>query len=96
MAEDKFFIKDEDSAYGEGILVDEYNNNWSLVSARKGKDGTVYMQWAYPQKRDGSKGPIDKSVPWKIKIGDSKAAAASRLRELALMIEGEGGEPAPF
>ena len=96
MAEDKWFSADEDSQYGEGILVDEYHGSWSLVSARQSNEGKTFMQWCYPQKRDGSKGPMDKSFPWKIKIGNSKEAAANRLRELALIIEGADGEPVAF
>lgn len=86
--EDKYFSPDEDSAYGEGILVDEYNGTWSLVAARQKNDGKIWMEWGFPQKRDGSKEPMEKSLPWKLKIGESKEAAANRLRELALRIEG--------
>ena len=96
MAEDKWFLKDEDSAYGDGILVDEYHGSYSLVAARQKNDGKVWMEWVFPQKRDGSKTPMDKSFPLKIKLGDSKEAAANRLRELALMIEGSDGETVPF
>jgi len=95
MSDDKYFIADEDSAYGEGILVDEYHGAYSIVAARQSKEGETYMQWCFPQKRDGSKGPIEKSVPWKINLGGSKTEAAHKLRELALRIEG-GGEEVPF
>ena len=89
MAEDKWFLADEDSAYGEGILVDEYNGDWSLVQARQGQDGKTYMQWCYPQKHGDERGPMDRSVPWKIKLGNSKEEAVMKLRELAAKIEGE-------
>jgi len=87
MAEDKYFSPDEDSAYGDGILVDEYNGSYSLVAARQKQDGKVWMEWVFPQKRDGSKTPMDKSFPLKIKIGNSKEEAAARLRELAEKID---------
>ena len=89
MAEEKWFIEDQDSEHGEGLLIDEYNGRWSVVRARKGKDGGVWMEWAYPQKRDGSKGAMEKAFPWGLKFGDSKEAATNKLRELALRIEGE-------
>jgi len=84
---DEYFLPYDDSKYNEGILINERNGIWSLVVARKKKDGT-WMEWCFPQKRDGSKQPMDKSVPWKIKIGNSKDAAIETLRELALKLEG--------
>lgn len=86
-AKDKYFIKDEDSQYSEGVLLDEYHGKYSLVSARQGNDGTVYMQWAYPQKRDGSKTPIDKAVPWKVTFGN-KGQAVNALRHFLGLLEG--------
>jgi len=91
MPDNKFFYEDPDSQYGEGVMLDEYNGKWSLVSARQGKDGTVYMQWAYPQARDGTKKPIEKSVPWKVSFG-SKEATISGLRHFLEILE----EGAPF
>jgi len=91
MPDNKFFYPDPDSQYGEGVMLDEYNGKWSLVSARQGKDGTVYIQWAYPQARDGSKKPIDKSVPWKVSFGN-KEATVSGLRHFLSILEGD----APF
>ena len=37
------------------------------------------MEWVFPQKRDGSREPIDKSLPWKIKLGP-KAEAIKMLK----------------
>lgn len=87
MTDKKWFIEDEDSAYGEGLLVDEYNGRWSVIRARKDNEGKVWMEWAYPQKRDGSKEPMEKSFPWGLKFGNSKEAAAAKLRELAEKID---------
>jgi hypothetical protein len=72
------FYKYPSSPYGDGILLNEYRNEFSLVAAKR-KDGKTYMEWVFPQKRDGSKEPIEKSVPWKIKLG-SKAEAIAVLR----------------
>lgn len=65
------FIKYENTEYGEGIMLEEYNGTLSLVAAQEGKDGKVYMRWCYPQK---DKKPIAKSIPWKIKLGNRDEA----------------------
>ena len=76
------FFARKDSKYGEGVLLDEYNGSWSIVSAREGKDGKVYMEWMYPQKRgEGAKGPMEKSLPWKISFG-SKEEMVATLRNI--------------
>ena len=89
------FYGDPDSQYGEGVLIDEYHGKWSLVSARQGKDGTVYMQWCFPQARDGSKKPIDKSVPWKVSFGN-KAATINALRHFLTILDPDNPDSIPF
>jgi hypothetical protein len=59
-------------------LLNEYRREFSLVAAKR-KDGKIFMEWVFPQKRDGSKEPIDKSLPWKIKLGP-KAEAIKALK----------------
>ncbi len=76
--DDEIFYVYESSQYGDCILLDEYRNEFSLVAAKRKEDKT-YMEWVFPQKRDGSKEPIDKSLPWKIKLG-SKAEAVKVLK----------------
>ena len=85
------FYKYPSSPYNDGILLNEYRNEFSLVAAKR-KDGKTYMEWVFPQKRDGSKEPIDKSVPWKIKLG-SKAEAIAVLKFFLEKLE--GGTPPP-
>ena len=72
------FYKYPSSPYDDGILLNVYRNEFSLVAAKR-KDGKTYMEWVFPQKRDGSKEPIEKTVPWKIKLG-SKAEAIAVLK----------------
>ena len=95
MLDNKFFYPDPDSQYGEGVMLDEYNGKWSLVSARQGKDGKVFMQWAYPQARDGSKKPIDKSVPWKVSFG-SKDVTINALRHFLTILDPDNPDAIPF
>ncbi|MBT3368278.1 MAG: hypothetical protein HN416_14085 [Nitrospina sp.] len=94
MSEEKVFYANESSQYGEGVMLDEYNGSISLVSARK-KEDQVYMEWCYPQAKDGSRKPIEKSLPWKITLGDREGAIKALrffLRELGAS---EPGDPAP-
>jgi hypothetical protein len=81
------FYEYESSSYGDGILLNEYRNEFSLVAARR-KDGETYMEWVFPQKRDGSKEPIDKSLPWKIKLGP-RTEAIKVLKFFLEKLEGE-------
>lgn len=80
------FYKYESSQYGDGVLLNEYRNEFSLVAARR-KDGEIYMEWVFPQKRDGSKEPIEKSLPWKIKLGP-KTEAIKVLKYFLEKLEG--------
>ncbi len=94
MADEKCFYANENSQYGEGVMLDEYNGAVSLVSARK-KDNQVYMDWCYPQAKDGSRKPIEKSLPWKITLGsreDAIKALRFFLKELGAT---DPGDPAP-
>jgi hypothetical protein len=66
--DNEIFYEYESSQYGDGIVLNEYRNEFSFVVAKR-KDGKTYMEWMFPQKKDGSKEPIEKSLPWKIKLG---------------------------
>jgi hypothetical protein len=84
--DDEIFYEYESSQYGDGVLLNEYRREFSLVAAKR-KDGKVSMEWVFPQKRDGSKEPIDKSLPWKIKLGP-KAEAIKALKFFIEKLEG--------
>lgn len=58
--------------YLQGAVLDEYNNKYSICSANEGKDGKIYLQWAFPQDRD--KQPRPKAIPWKVSLGDRSQA----------------------
>jgi len=85
--DNEIFYEYESSPYGDGILLNEYRNEFSLVVARR-KDGETYMEWVFPQKRDGSKEPINKSLPWKIKLGP-KPEAIKALKFFLEKLEGD-------
>ena len=83
----EIFYEYDSTTYGDGILLNEYRNEFSLVAA-KSKDGEIYMEWVFPQKRDGSKEPIKKSLPWKIKLGP-KTEAIKVLKFFLEKLEGD-------
>ncbi|MBW1802627.1 MAG: hypothetical protein JRJ85_18070 [Deltaproteobacteria bacterium] len=87
----EIFYEYESSQYGDGILLNEYRKEFSLVAAKR-KEDEIYMEWVFPQKRDGSKEPIDKSLPWKIKLGP-RAEAIRVLRFFLEKLEGETSPP---
>ncbi len=84
----KKFIAYENSQYGDGIQIEEYNGMFSLVSARE-KDGNVYAQWGYPQGIGKGAGPIDKCLPWKIKLANNKPEAVEMLNKIISTLTGE-------
>ena len=88
MADDKYFLEDEDSEWGDGILINEYKGKWSALKARKDKQEKVWYDSCFPMKRDGSKKPMEKHIPMGIPLGRSKEAAAAFLRALADKIDG--------
>ena len=74
--------------YGEGVAVDIYGKEYSLVSARRNKAGEIWTEWCYPQKfEDGKRVPGEKSIPVRICFG-LKEQAVQRLEQLIFMIEG--------
>jgi len=94
MPDEKTFYANANSQYGEGIILDNYNGHISLVSARK-KEDQVYMEWGYPQARDGSRKPIEKSLPWKITLGDHEGAIKALKFFLNELTRNDGGGQAP-
>lgn len=80
--------------YNDVILLDEYNNQISIVSGRESKDGKMYPQWVFPQDQDRK--PRDKAIPLKVTLGD-RETAARHLRYLADVLETQSGkeQPAP-
>jgi len=86
MATIEIFIEIPSSKYGEGVMINEYNEEVSLVSARKAKgNGTNYMKWCFPER---DKKPIAKAVPWKITIGKTRKEAATVLQKILAELAG--------
>jgi len=89
-------IEIEGSEYNEIIIINKYQDTYSLISGRKGKDGKPYMQWAFPQGMD--KQPKEKALPWKISLGkgkDAKKTVEAIARAFGVMPGGQTREPEP-
>jgi len=77
--EDKF-IKIQGDKYGAGVTLQEYNGTYSLVASKEGKDGKVWLDWAFPQTKDRT--PGEKAWPVKVKLGNSASESMEMLQLL--------------
>lgn len=77
-----FFVINEDR--GTGIALDDYNGVISVAKCYQ-RDGKISQNWGKPQ--IGKDKYSEKSLPWKIDIGDQHQAAAT-LRALADVLDG--------
>lgn len=84
------------SEYNEVIIINKYNEEYSLAAGRKGKDGKNYMEWVFAQDKDRK--PREKSMPLKIKLGDRNAAVfviGELAKAFGMVIEQDEQEPEP-
>lgn len=86
MADRGIFIRNEESDYGDGFVVNVYNGGITLIAAREAQDGNVWDEWCYP--RDKDKKPKDKAVPKGVRLG-SPGMAVSMLKQAIAAINGE-------
>lgn len=78
------FREHPNDQYHNGLTLQEYAGTYWLISSRKLDDGRVMHDWVYPSR---DKKPIEKSLPWKIKLGDSKEEALETLRYFAQFLK---------
>ena len=94
----EIFLEDPDSKWNEGIMLEEYNGVFSLVSANKSQnsEGTVYKKWGFPQNKD--RAPTDKAIPWKVRMGSKRQAVKTLQYFLEQLTNGEpeDTEDTPF
>lgn len=84
----EFYLTDD--KWKQGAMLNEYGGMYSIVSAKKGSDGNVNMQWCHASGKD--KKPVEKAMPLKIMLGDKNQAIAvltSMLKELGADIPHE-------
>jgi len=82
----EIFMPLPDSKWNEGVMLQKYGDTYSVISANTGQDGKNYMRWCFPQGKDRE--PIDKSIPWKIGLGN-RLAAIGILRQMLEALEGQ-------
>lgn len=81
---DSFFI--QVGQYNDGVMLNYYKGEVSLVSAQEGKDGTRYIQFAFP--RDNrTKEAKDIAVPMGVKLGRPDQAKGI-LKQILMALEG--------
>ena len=79
------------SQYNEGIILEEYNEEYSLILAQKPQgNGTVYKRWVFPEYK---KEPSKKAIPWKITLGNQREAVAALKHFLGLLTNEQEGPP---
>ena len=87
--ENSFIVINEEK--GTGVALDDYSGVLSVVKCYQ-RDWKIYQNWGKPQ--IGKDKYSDKSLPWKIEIGDQHEAAGI-LRRLADRLDGgQGSGPA--
>jgi hypothetical protein len=57
--------------YGNGIILEFYNDSYSLVRGYETQDGKTYKRWGFAEK---DKKPVEKAIPWKLELGNAKEA----------------------
>ena len=85
MAEDVFFEYPGENRFHEGIILNEFKGEFSFVAGKIWND-KAEMKWIYPQDKDRK--PLDKTLPWKIKLGDGKDNAIEMLRLFIKALQG--------
>ena len=80
MSEFEITIDLPNNQYNETIVINKYNDRYSLVLGYKGKEGTNGMKWCFPQGPERK--PREKSVPWSIPLGN-KNDAIEAIKKIA-------------
>jgi len=78
--------------YHSGFKVDEYKGKISLTAARTW-NGEVKLQWA---KQEFGKEKVEKNLPVKVEIGNTKDEAIANLLLVIGMLQGEAENNRPF
>jgi hypothetical protein len=68
----EIFFPYENNQYGDGILLEEYNEKFSLYQAQKSNDGPIYKRWG--RVKIGKDKYTEKDVPIQIKLGNQNEA----------------------
>ena len=88
----EIFLEDPESKWGEGVMLEEYNGAFRLLSAQN-KEGTVYKKWCFPVGKD--KKPISKMFPMGVRMG-SKMQAVATLKYFLEQLTTQEEDTEPF
>jgi len=70
--------------YSRGLTLQEYKGAFYLVSSRRTEKGDIAFEWCYPQR---DRAPMEKAIPWKIKLGDSRKEAFEMLANFGRILK---------
>ena len=70
------FMPFKNSKYGEGLTLQEYAGSFWLIASKQLQDGRIVHDWCHPSR---NKQPLEKSLPWKIKLGEPVEEAFDTL-----------------
>jgi len=88
-------FKMTNSQYQQGIAIENYEGDVSLVSARSKETG-IWADWAFPQRFiDGEKVPGEKALPIKVFLGKGKTQAIETLKHFIGILENGPKEEKP-
>lgn len=79
--ENEFVLVNE--RYGRGVCVNHYKGEVSICQATQNDAGEIWLEWCHPQR---NREPMEKAVPWGLRLGPPDLAAA-RLKTLARIIK---------
>ena len=74
MSEFELVIDLPGNQYSEILLINKYNDRYSIALGYKGKEGTNGMKWGFPQGLDRK--PKEKAVPWSVPLGNRTESIA--------------------
>jgi hypothetical protein len=72
----EIFYELPDNQYGEGVILEEYREEYSLIMAQKSQnsEGTIYKKWCFPQYKNK---PAETAIPQKVTLGNHREAIAA-------------------
>lgn len=65
----------------DGVAVSEYKGKYSLINVQPSESGLFYSRWA--RYRTGKDKYLEKDMPIKVVLGESKEEAIGTLRKMA-------------
>jgi hypothetical protein len=87
------FLKNKNSKYGDGVLLEEYGEEFSLYAAQESIDGPVYKRWC--RMKIGKDKYTEKDVPVQLRLGNQNEAI-EKLKYFLEQLNAPVEDDAPF